>query len=1002
MIFLAQDFMAEFCMEDARGFYTEESKRWVVRLNHAMRQWVALLGKISTHKRLMQIEKIQRDAGVTTSVLKAPVVYARVNLENEDMYIGETKDFDNRVKQHHVQTCKHRHDATVKCKGCREHVKYLKHRSTRANAWITVPVQKANEKYEAKRAERKLIRMLKPSLNAVDKPFWLLKSQYVAVYKSTRRSKKGAKPWKRDSVVGSEKAAMPFFTQYEYHNGLYLDFGAVLAKLATSNKAGTVTVVPGKHDVTRWARVRDRYGGSKIRTYGIDSFDGILHDWKKKSGDKATLHVRAFVEDKIDGTVWTDVKELANGLQKADDEALRFFWNIRKDKTIFPRIKAATMILDECEARYEGFTRKAIELRLPFFNKLDAWKMKRLLNDALDKQTWPKHLIDWHKTNMKIISESQPSIEEILCNVTKPWMPHGACKCQEIKKRLREKCPNIVLPEIESHLFFTSRDYQGPNEGALKVGGNNIPSQTMWDLTKAWDKLGKQLPACLGFDSKTWGKELKGCLNAKRVSARRFTSTREVYTLRKDLSGLVCGQTDKNLHELWFCCPCLYEKAWGKMYGEQAGYEKIYPRKHADADGNVMQTDEPAPRSLGTQKDLVKAWGAMYKRKQWHRFATLDKKGGFNRPYILFKNKKILDHAIRKKEWAKARPIAPQTKHPMKRLFHLAGRAWSFIANNLTSDNFVIQHGGQVIQFLKDAERKLQHLGQLRCDIKDIDGCFPNMPKEVIRLALRSELKKITEATGHDSVTVPLRKTQQCTLKPSEAKGMKVIPFEDLLDIMDFALDNTIVKDFDGQLWRQVQGIPMGDPHSPGMTIISCAWMEHEWLQTVHTATKERFVAKRYMDDVICFTAQGGAFDDERFRKDLSEECYLPPLKLVDGGEGTFLETRFEITADNRIRHWLKNDNLADQPAKVTRYAHYDSHADFAQKRAVLMACLLKVDKMASDDAALVSSAAQKLAEFTRLCYPRKMLWTACTTMGVKTRHRAWFQVRDTRIPPAA
>jgi hypothetical protein len=59
-------------MEDARGFYTEESKRWVVRLNHAMRQWVALLGKISTHKRLMQIEKIQRDAGVTTSVLKAP------------------------------------------------------------------------------------------------------------------------------------------------------------------------------------------------------------------------------------------------------------------------------------------------------------------------------------------------------------------------------------------------------------------------------------------------------------------------------------------------------------------------------------------------------------------------------------------------------------------------------------------------------------------------------------------------------------------------------------------------------------------------------------------------------------------------------------------------------------------------------------------------------------------------------------------------------------------
>ena len=99
------------------------------------------------------------------------------------------------------------------------------------------------------------------------------------------------------------------------------------------------------------------------------------------------------------------------------------------------------------------------------------------------------------------------------------------------------------------------------------------------------------------------------------------------------------------------------------------------------------------------------------------------------------------------------------------------------------------------------------------------------------------------------------------------------------------------------------------------------------------------------------------------------------------------------ITATNRICHWLKNQNQRE--TAVWRYAHFDSHAPFSQKRAVLMACLLKVDKMASDERCRITSARQKLAEFIRLRYPRRMLWTACTTMGVKTRHTSWFKVRD-------
>ena len=67
----------------------------------------------------------------------------------------------------------------------------------------------------------------------------------------------------------------------------------------------------------------------------------------------------------------------------------------------------------------------------------------------------------------------------------------------------------------------------------------------------------------------------------------------------------------------------------------------------------------------------------------------------------------------------------------------------------------------------------------------------------------------------------------------------------------------------------------------------------------------------------------------------------------------------------------------------------------FMQKKSIMQACLKKVDRMASDAPALYDSAIKKLSEFWHLDYPDKMLWSACTTMGVCTRDPTWFDIRD-------
>ena len=162
------------------------------------------------------------------------------------------------------------------------------------------------------------------------------------------------------------------------------------------------------------------------------------------------------------------------------------------------------------------------------------------------------------------------------------------------------------------------------------------------------------------------------------------------------------------------------------------------------------------------------------------------------------------------------------------------------------------------------------------------------------------------------------------------------------------------------------------------------------------TSIQKQFRAKRFMDDILLIYADSPNFDSNSFKEAFSKsECYPPPLKLEDAKENTFLETSFQITHDNKIHHWLKNENVPTEPAKKWRYAHFNSHNPFMQKRAVFLACLKKVQQMASDTQILKQSAIQKIEEFRKLQYPRKLVWTLCTTMGVQTRQSAWFEIRD-------
>ena len=148
------------------------------------------------------------------------------------------------------------------------------------------------------------------------------------------------------------------------------------------------------------------------------------------------------------------------------------------------------------------------------------------------------------------------------------------------------------------------------------------------------------------------------------------------------------------------------------------------------------------------------------------------------------------------------------------------------------------------------------------------------------------------------------------------------------------------------------------------------------------------------MDDILLLYAEAEGWDHDRFLSDFCRsECYWPPLTLEDAKEATFLESTFRIGRNGSLAYWLKNDNAKD--LKIWRYQHYRSHAPFAQKKALVIACLRKVHKMASGREQIFDSAIDKLREFVNLSYPLNLLRSACSLLAYTSGVRTWLAVRN-------
>ena len=564
-------------------------------------------------------------------------------------------------------------------------------------------------------------------------------------------------------------------TEYRVGEHTVYDIAIVLKAAATEQERVSVRVRTGLQDISNWRRIKDRFGDSQVEMEREGQMFNstkikVLNVDKYRDMEEYTLHITPRVTDEYGERrkIFFKERAYAKKLAGMSMDEIEVQWEFRRSLNKEMRIKASRKIWEEIECRLGDSARRPVHITLPFFREVNILKVKNVLRGDIRelaiRERWPAFLTEWHVRRVRVSMEARQSIKDIMSNVHTPWRP-TACRCGELRKAMADRgCP--ALPEVNGHIFLVGRDYKGPWERVLHRTSSNIPTPTRWDMQRKWQEAFKQLPEGLTTSSK-WKKRLQACVEHKKSGwgSPDFPTTRDVYSLRKMLKNFVIGPLDKNPGECSVCCPVIYEEAKAAAYAEEKGYAEVYPRrvhaankkKHAeDLPGHVESLVEVQDTERGSQKDVVASWAYHYKRKDWKRFAPFDYKGGFNEPYVLFKAKHITNLDTRVEKWRTAtRPIAPGTKHPMRRLLRLAGRAWYFMVKHYQGEHFAIQKTQDVPremwQMHSALSRCLESGDTIQCEVKDIKGCYPNMPKTAIKTALRDiaeELGKLSVFRG--------------------------------------------------------------------------------------------------------------------------------------------------------------------------------------------------------------------------------------------------------------
>lgn len=816
-----------------------------------------------------------------TTVGRVACVYAWVSLESKAMYIGSSVNFKQRVYSH-VRSMRHVQNFQLRAHR-------LMH-SFGSYRFFPIPLL-VTPAVTVRSVERVLIARLQPSMNV----------EFIPVYSSCKLSSRKVVQRRRvirqrGGTAGSSKGVVKRLCAVTVMNdhSQFPDLSTALGYAYTNNLRDNVCLrmMPGQVNCTHVADVVATYGRSQVRVVNEVSGEqlaGHLSVITKHHLSQPCMEPRVVVIDKLCTSKWRlwARKQLIEVLRlpctvkqwyKLEQRSIFRLWLVARDWLDARQRAALTQLCVKVCKRVHGvdLSYRPV-IRLPYGMQHMHKVCRRFLRLSMSECSNVHHDIQrWWCSQARVVQQQGRNIGSMLGNF------RHVCRVVDCSVSADGDNDDMaagsnahMLPTVNGNVSFRGDDPQLPTWLMSVVSNhrNYVPAQDAHAsactiLGKELVRVREQLRVRPG-DALDWAAWLRAqaCSHPVVQCHPSAVPISAVMHVKKQLRGLVGVPVDKN-NILYFESVPAYRQRLRKTF--------------------VLDSDHYSNVVMLSESDILRAGRKDFVARGWNKYSSWNTKGTLGFAQCLPKNK----------DCQLSRPIIPNFKHPMARLFNIAARGMAFVLqflkmphfNLFTTQQFVAQ-----LATLSPVVAEQYSLGtctDVVCVQSDIKDMYTEIAHaDIIRCVKHVQLLWQQQTAKYKSAKLCINRSGRCGVsinKSTDRSQTVAMDFTVVVQIVLYELQNAYFKVGSQHLLRQKVGVSMGSKAGPVLAWTVCMVHEYHYLSTLGADAKFIHVS-RYFDDVwqlfmIPTDAPSGWLNQHVAR--LQTACYPTSLRLIQNSIG--------------------------------------------------------------------------------------------------------------------
>jgi len=477
------------------------------------------------------------------------------------------------------------------------------------------------------------------------------------------------------------------------------------------------------------------------------------------------------------------------------------------------------------------------------------------------------------------------------------------------------------------------------------------------------------------------------------IRTSTLPSNRTIINLYKTYKDkLVFAPLDKNPGCLFISCPCVQREHIKKMSIDDTDH-------YVEVDTTLEEINHKLEDLYAQLKDpSKKKWGYV-------------RSGSLPYFYILNKDKDV----------KRDRPLVSYRKHPFRRIFNVASRIITFIANTIDTKHCNLMRCTDLLDRITKVQRlaHADHGEHARFVYKmgDIKNMYTELRHDKIIEALDWALDTFARQTRRKTLSAAKYGRRGVYVGHTTLDTEVRLTLAEIRKIVLFDLQNAVFDVGSDTRLRQIIGIPMGSPISAALAPLVCIYFEHLYFSGLNQAENKSTHGIRYVDDQFALAYYDARnpeskVDAIRLVESLSE-CYDDKMQMENEAcnydesnhvthtsNFVFLEARVHFDGhtifskhNNKNEPSIRNENKQ----KFFRYHHFDSFSSNQQKVGSIIETLVRTSRYTSNVSDLKESTKLCRRELSLLGYPTKFFNRALKKLR-RTRPDTWAKMNIDHI----